>query len=96
MKKTSKVPWATLAISPKRALVIDADGMTVAKLEGENAVSDAYLIAAAPELLDALVSLTDHLYDAGFLGQDFPKEWKTVQLPPLFNKAMLVIKEATR
>ena len=55
MKKTSNVPWASLAISPKKALVIDADGMTVAKLDGENAVSDSYLIETAPEMLEALV-----------------------------------------
>ncbi len=54
MKNTSKGPWAALAISPIKALVIDADGMTVAKLEGENAVSDSYLIETAPEMLAAL------------------------------------------
>lgn len=57
IKTHSPGPWAELGISWKRALVIDANGGTVARIEGQNGASDAHLIAAAPELLGLLVDL---------------------------------------
>ncbi len=94
-------PWEAVQLGGRASIIDEINGLPIAdfydRTNGEfhnEAYANAIVSAAAPELLDALVSLTDHLYDAGFLGQDFPNEWKTVKLPPLFNKAMLAIKKA--
>jgi hypothetical protein len=42
------------------ALVYDADGFEVAKVCHPNRNDTAYLIAAAPEILEALETLTEH------------------------------------
>lgn len=94
-------PWEAVQVGDRAVVIDEKLGLPIAEFYDRTngqfhneAYANAMVSAAAPELLEALISLTDHLYDAGFLRQDFPNEWKTVQLPPLFNKAMLAIKKA--
>ncbi len=70
-------PWAYDGVSAIRT----ADGEPIAELEIENAVddridADAYLIAAAPDLLAALKRFRTKVYNAA-IGSGMDDEWAT-------------------
>lgn len=64
-------PWVAFADHPEGAIPVRADGLLVAvcrysqnpRIGKENAEANAHLIAAAPELLEALKDVMDRLVD---------------------------------
>jgi hypothetical protein len=59
-------PWNTMTVNPYRiaAYRTDSDNVELAYVKSEN-ISDARLIAAAPELLEALQALQPILWNDG-------------------------------